>query len=158
MSATVEWTVLSVPSDELRATVLLHWWHSPINMHRNPAGQCGGVTCTSPAYSVVSCRRGVCGSGLAALQKALPWPARSHSARPVEHSGAQEASQDSSWDSHRTPTSKSCRTGTQPMPWTSTWGICLSLTRRDSTSSSMHPIETILLCKIFCLYVNKLYY
>lgn len=68
-------------------------------------------------------------------------PARSHSARLVEHSGVTASPPiRTSWDSHRTPTSRSCRTGTQPTLWTSTWGICLRLTRRDSANSGMHPI------------------
>ena len=85
-------------------------------------------------------------SGLGALQKALPlicsvplgqasWAQRSYS-KPL-HPPIR-----TSWDSHRTPTSRSCRTGTQPTLWTSTWGICLRLTRRDSTNSGMHPIFT----------------
>lgn len=70
-------------------------------------------------------------------------PARSHSARLVEHSGVTASPPiRTSWDSHRTPTSRSCRTGTQPTLWTSTWGICLRLTRRDSANSGMHLIFT----------------
>lgn len=82
-------------------------------------------------------------SGLGALQKALPqtcsvplgqasWAQRSYR-KPLNPPRT-------SWDSHRTPTSRSCRTGTQPTLWTSTWGICLRLTRRDSANSGMHLI------------------
>lgn len=113
-----------------------------------PAGECGGVTSTSPAYDVSLVGGANVWSELDALQKAFPLTC---SVPLSQASWAQRSTASplwTAWDSHRTPTSKSCRTGTQPMPWTSTLGTCLRQTRRDSTSSGRNPTEIFKLCKM----------
>lgn len=69
------------------------------------------------------------------FKKQSPWSSQSHSASHTSTSTASPIW--TLWDSHTIPTSKSCRTGTQPTPSTSTWDTCLRQIRRDSASSGI---------------------
>lgn len=59
-------------------------------MQCNPAGQCGGVTSTCPECSVSLVGGATVDRSWVPFKKLSLWPVQSHSARLVEHSGAQQ--------------------------------------------------------------------